>query len=67
MMAYMRLAAGQNCRKNFLEIMNRPNRYLSREALAISNELSFEQLKEFYKNKDWMCDRITTLETISGF
>ena len=59
----MRLAAGQNCRKNFLEIMNRPNRYLSREALAISNELSFEQLKEFYKNKDWMCDRITTLET----
>ena len=63
MMAYMRLAAGQNCRKNFLEIMNRPNRYLSREALAISNELSFEQLKEFYKNKDWMCDRITTLET----
>ena len=43
--------------------MNRPNRYLSREALAISNELSFEQLKEFYKNKDWMCDRITTLET----
>ena len=48
--------------------MNRPNRYLSREALAISNELSFEQLKEFYKNKDWMCDRITTLENpISGF
>ena len=33
MMAYMRLAAGQNCRKNFLEIMNRPNRYLSRGSL----------------------------------
>ena len=44
-------------------IRDSPNRYLSREALAISNELSFEQLKEFYKNKDWMCDRITTLET----
>lgn len=63
MMAYMHLAAGEHCRKNFLEIMNRPNRYISREALAISNELSFKQLKTFYKDKDWMCDRITTLET----
>lgn len=63
MMAYMQLANGKNCRKNFLEIMNRPNRYLSRDALAISSELSFDQLKDFYKDKDWMCDRITTLET----
>ena len=63
LLAYLQMAAGDRSRKNFLEIMNRPNRYLSREALAISNELSFEQLKEFYKNKDWMCDRITTLET----
>lgn len=63
MMAYMQLAAGEKSRRNFLEIMNRPNRYISRDALAISNELSFEKLKEFYKDKDWMCDRITTLET----
>ena len=63
MIAYMKLAAGENSRKNFLEIMNRPNRYISRDALAISYELSFPQLKEFYKDKDWMCDRITTLET----
>ena len=63
LLAYMRLARGDNPRRNFLEIMNRPNRYLSRDALAISNELSFDQLKEYYKDKDWMCDRITTLET----
>jgi len=25
--------------------------------------VSFQALKEFYKDKDWMCDRITTLET----
>ena len=24
---------------------------------------SFDALQEFYKDKDWMCDRITTLET----
>ena len=43
--------------------MNRPNRYISRDVLPFSYELSFSQLKEFYKDKDWMCDRITTLET----
>lgn len=63
LLAYMRLAGGQNRRRNFLEIMNRPNRYLSRDALAISGELSLDQLKEYYKDRDWMCDRITTLET----
>ena len=26
-------------------------------------DISFEALKEYYKDKDWMCDRITTLET----
>jgi len=63
LLAYMHLAGGQNRRRNFLEIMNRPNRYLSRDALAISGELSLDQLKEYYKDRDWMCDRITTLET----
>ena len=24
---------------------------------------AFDQLKDFYKDKDWMCDRLTTLET----
>ena len=43
--------------------MNRPNRYISRDALSLSSVVSFEELKEFYKDKDWMCDRITTLET----
>lgn len=63
LIAYMRFAAGERSRKNFFEFMNRPNRYISREALSLSPEISFEQLKEFYKDKDWMCDRITTLET----
>ena len=55
-------AAGDRSRKNFLEIMNRPNRYISREALN-SSQINFNELREYYKDKDWMCDRITTLET----
>lgn len=61
-LAYLRLAEGDRSRKNFLEVMNRPNRYLSREALT-EREVSFSGLREYYKDKDWMCDRITTLET----
>lgn len=60
--AYLHMAAGDRSRKTFLEIMNRPNRYISREALK-DPEVSFDALREFYKDKDWMCDRITTLET----
>ena len=62
MLAYMHMARGDRSRKTFLEIMNRPNRYISREALTDS-QVSFDLLREFYKDKDWMCDRITTLET----
>ncbi len=60
--AYLKMAAGDRSRKTFLEIMNRPNRYIARDALG-SSTISFGELREFYKDKDWMCDRITTLET----
>ena len=62
MLAYMRFAKGDTSRKNFLEIMNRPNRYIARDALPMT-KISFDALRDFYKDKDWMCDRITTLET----
>lgn len=63
LLAYMHFAAGEKSRKYFLEFMNRPNRYISRDALSLSPMVDFEELKKFYKDKDWMCDRITTLET----
>ena len=63
LLAYMHFAAGEKNRKYFGEFMNRPNRYISRDALSLSPIVDFEELKEFYKDKDWMCDRITTLET----
>lgn len=63
LLAYMRFAQGERSRKLFLEIMNRPNRYISRDAVVSGREISFEQLRDFYKDKDWMCDRLTTMET----
>ena len=62
MLAYMKIAGGDRSRKIFLEIMNRPNRYIARESLT-DTMVSFDKLREFYKERDWMCDRITTLET----
>ncbi len=62
MLSYLKMAGGDRSRKTFLEIMNRPNRYIARESLT-DTTLSFDKLREFYKERDWMCDRITTLET----
>lgn len=62
MMSYLLLAQGDLSRKHFLDVMNRPNRSIARDMVS-DTRLSFEKLKEYYKDKDWMCDRITTLET----
>lgn len=62
MMSYLLLAQGDMSRKNFLDVMNRPNRYIARDSLT-ETTVSFERLQEYYKTKDWMCDRITTMET----
>lgn len=61
-LAYLRFAAGDRSRKHFLQIMNRPKRYISREAVQ-EKEISLDMLRKYYEDKDWMCDRIDTLET----
>lgn len=61
LIAYMRMALGERSRKLFLEIMNRPNRYIGRDSLE-HGEVSFEELRKFYQDKDWMLDRIDQLE-----
>ncbi len=63
LLAYMHFAQGERSRKLFLEIMNRPNRYISRDSVASDREISFDRMRDFYKDKDWMCDRLTTMET----
>lgn len=45
-MAYLKLAAGDRSRKNFLRIMNRPVRYLSRECVGENTQIDLEHLCE---------------------
>ena len=59
--AYFRLALGGRSRRDFLSIMNRPNRYISRESLE-GDVISFESLRNFYCDKAWMQDRIDQLD-----
>lgn len=59
--AYLRMATGKRERKDFLEVMNRPIRYISRSAVE-SGEVSFESLRKFYCDKEWMLDRIDQLD-----
>lgn len=61
LITYMKMALGDRSRKSFLEVMNRPNRYISRESID-SGEISFEKLRSFYNERDWMLDRIDQLE-----
>lgn len=58
--AYLSLAEGCRERNVFLKVMNKPVRYLSRDALPVP-VVSFEQIREFYQDKDWMQTRINDL------
>lgn len=62
--AYLRLVSGTgNTRANWLRIMNRPNRYIKREALdPFTNDITVARLKDYYKDKDWMLERLDRLE-----
>lgn len=59
--AYLKMALGDRSRKSFLAIMNRPNRYIGRDSVE-GTTISFESLRKFYCDKDWMLDRIDQLE-----
>jgi len=59
--AYIRMALGERDRGLFLQIMNRPNRYIARDVIN-EPEISFRKLRWFYREKDWMVERIDRLE-----
>ncbi|HIT91048.1 MAG TPA: ATP-dependent helicase, partial [Candidatus Merdenecus merdavium] len=58
---YIHLAMGSRERKDFLQIINRPKRYISRECLD-PPEITFLHMRKFYYDKQWMIDRINKLE-----
>lgn len=61
LMDYINFARGNRDRGSFLQIMNRPNRYLTREALRDSH-VDFLQLRSYYADRSWMLERINKLE-----
>lgn len=61
MFAYLALGAGSRKRSDFLRIINRPNRYLSRDAFE-RPEVSLDAVKAFYRDRDWIEERVCDLE-----
>lgn len=59
--AYLELGAGSRKRSDFYRIMNRPNRYFSRDAFE-TPEVSMDAVKSFYQDKEWMEERVCDLE-----
>ncbi|MGB8455123.1 MAG: ATP-dependent helicase [Anaerocolumna sp.] len=58
---YIKLAMGYRDRGLFLQIANRPKRYLSRECFGDS-KVEFVKLREYCGDKEWMLERIDKLE-----
>lgn len=59
--SYIRASRGDLSRANVLQLINRPVRYISREALE-GQTVSWEAVKSFYQDKGWMVERIEQLE-----
>lgn len=59
--SYIQVALGNRERQKVLEIINRPKRYVSRDALE-DGIVSWEKVKSFYQDKGWMIERIEQLE-----
>jgi len=57
--SYLSLARGTGTRRDLVRIVNRPNRYVSRDALLTCQDA--EALKHFYADKVWMADRMNHL------
>lgn len=61
-LTYISIARGNRERGQFLKIINRPKRYISRDAFE-DPQVDFERLKSFYQEKDWMVERLEQLES----
>lgn len=63
-LTYIRLALGSRARTDFLKIINRPKRYITRESLDAST-VDFRVWADFYyeNHQHWVAERIEQLET----
>ncbi len=59
--SYIKIAMGRSERQLFLQIINRPKRYIARDCFD-STEVDLEAVKEYYEDKLWMLERLEQLE-----
>lgn len=59
--AYIHMARGSRKRTDFLQIMNRPKRYISRDVLE-EETVCFEEIYKLYDDKPWICEKLEKLE-----
>lgn len=62
-LTYVRLAKGKRSRKDLLKIINRPNRYITRESIE-EEEVKFDAWADYFYDKGqyWVAERIEQLE-----
>ena len=60
-LSYIRFAVAGQRRADFLQIMNRPLRYISRDFVDTA-EVDFDRLQIWYEDKPWMAQRLEDLE-----
>lgn len=58
--SYLKLSQREFERKYFLQVANRPNRFISRDSME--GRVSYESIRKFYCDKEWMMDRVDQLE-----
>ena len=63
-MAYLHIAQGSRKRRDFLRIINRPNRYISRRMLQDA-EIDLAALRNSYESRAWMQERISRLRAMA--
>ena len=63
MFAYIRIAQGSRARRDFLQIMNRPKRYISRESID-EDTVAFDVWAWYFEQieQPWVAERIEKLE-----
>lgn len=59
---YIDLAQGARERTKVMRVINRPKRYVHRNAI-VDRYADFEELKKYYEEKDWMVERIEQLQS----
>ncbi len=57
---YMNIARGSRSRKDFLMILNKPKRYISRDSLCES-QVAFDEWEKCYSDQPWIAERIEKL------